>query len=161
MNKTKEDKNQAVVLEAFDTLFNKRDYAVALNFWSPNYIQHSAHIAPGREGLFELVKKIPATLRYENQFIMARGDFLMLHGAFQDSVKESPIGSSSILSEWKMEFSRSIGMSFRTRRQRKHPSVGCPCSETSFLPWGSNVSAKQVHGVVRRRRRFGDGIFHG
>jgi len=47
-----EEKNKALVLRAFDTLFNKRDYAAAEKLWSPNYIQHSAHIAPGREGLF-------------------------------------------------------------------------------------------------------------
>jgi predicted SnoaL-like aldol condensation-catalyzing enzyme len=82
MNQTKEEKNQAAVLEAFETLFNKRDYVKALNFWSPNYIQHSAHIQPGREGLFRLVKNTPSTLRYENQLIMAKGDFVMLHGRF-------------------------------------------------------------------------------
>ena len=49
MNPTKQEKNKALVLEAFDTLFNKRDYEAAERFWSPNYIQHSAHIAPGRE----------------------------------------------------------------------------------------------------------------
>jgi len=37
-------KNKALVIEAFDTLFNKRDYAAAEKYWSPNYIQHSAHI---------------------------------------------------------------------------------------------------------------------
>jgi hypothetical protein len=47
---TTEAQNKAFVLEAFDTLFNKRD-AGAERFWSPAYIQHSAHIAPGREGL--------------------------------------------------------------------------------------------------------------
>jgi predicted SnoaL-like aldol condensation-catalyzing enzyme len=47
-----EETNKALVLEAFDTLFNKRDYKAAERFWSPNYIQHSAHIPPGREGLF-------------------------------------------------------------------------------------------------------------
>ena len=82
MNKTKEKKNQSTVLEAFETLFNKRDYAMALNFWSPNYIQHSAHIPPGRKGLFDLVKNSPPTLKYENQLILANGDFLMLHGRF-------------------------------------------------------------------------------
>ena len=46
MNTTLEDKNKARVLEAFDTLFNRRDYAAAEKFWSPNYIQHSAHIGP-------------------------------------------------------------------------------------------------------------------
>jgi predicted SnoaL-like aldol condensation-catalyzing enzyme len=37
---------------------------------------------PGREGLFELVKNVPATLRYENQLTVANGDFVMLHGRF-------------------------------------------------------------------------------
>jgi predicted SnoaL-like aldol condensation-catalyzing enzyme len=82
MPKTTSEQNKALVMEAFDTLFNKRDYAAAEKFWSPNYIQHSAHIPPGRNGLFDLVKNSPATLKYENQLILANGDFLMLHGRF-------------------------------------------------------------------------------
>ena len=50
MSNSSPERNKAIVLEAFETLFNKRDYAAAERFWSPNYIQHSAHIAPGREG---------------------------------------------------------------------------------------------------------------
>ena len=65
MPKTNPEQNKAIVLEAFDTLFNKRDYVAAERFWSPQYIQHSAHIEPGREGLFNLIKGIPSTLRYE------------------------------------------------------------------------------------------------
>ena len=57
MSKTKETRNKALVLEAFDTLFNKRDYVAAERYWSPTYIQHSAHITPGREGLFDLIKQ--------------------------------------------------------------------------------------------------------
>ena len=56
MVKTTLAQNKALVLQAFDTLFNKRDYKAAERIWSPNYIQHSAHVAPGREGLFNLVK---------------------------------------------------------------------------------------------------------
>jgi predicted SnoaL-like aldol condensation-catalyzing enzyme len=41
-----EEKNKALVLRAFDTLFNKREYAAAEQFWSPQYIQHSAHMLP-------------------------------------------------------------------------------------------------------------------
>ena len=55
MNQTIEEKNKALVLEAFDTLFNKRDYVAAERYWSPNYIQHSAHIEPGRDGLVNLI----------------------------------------------------------------------------------------------------------
>jgi N-ethylmaleimide reductase len=77
-----ESKNKALVLEAFDTLFNKRDYVAAERFWSPNYVQHSAHIAPGREGLFNLIKSIPPTLKYEPGMIVAEGDLVMIHGRF-------------------------------------------------------------------------------
>jgi hypothetical protein len=70
MTQAIEEKNKAFVLEAFETLFDKRDYAVAARFWSDRYIQHSAHIAPGREGLFDLVRATPETLRYENQLVV-------------------------------------------------------------------------------------------
>jgi predicted SnoaL-like aldol condensation-catalyzing enzyme len=81
-NVEQESKNRALVLEAFETLFNRRDYAAAERYWSPAYIQHSAHISPGREGLFELVKNAPATMRYENALAIAAGDYVMLHGRF-------------------------------------------------------------------------------
>jgi predicted SnoaL-like aldol condensation-catalyzing enzyme len=77
-----QQKNKALVLEAFDTLFNRRDYAAAERFWSPGYIQHSAHIAPGRAGLFNLVRSLPATLKYEPGVIVANGDFVIVHGRF-------------------------------------------------------------------------------
>lgn len=77
-----QEKNKSIVLEAFDTLFNQRDYAAAEKFWSPQYIQHSAHIAPGREGLFELTRNLPDTLAYEHGIIMAHGNFVMVHGRF-------------------------------------------------------------------------------
>jgi predicted SnoaL-like aldol condensation-catalyzing enzyme len=84
MSQTKQEKNKALVLEAFDTLFNKRDYAAAERYWSPHYIQHSAHIAPGRDGLFNLIKGIPPTLKYEPGTIVAEGDFVIVHGRFSN-----------------------------------------------------------------------------
>ena len=82
MSQTIESKNKALVLEAFDTLFNKRDYLAAERYWSPDYIQHSAHIEPGREGLFNLIKSLPPTLRYEAGTIVAEADFVIVHGRF-------------------------------------------------------------------------------
>jgi predicted SnoaL-like aldol condensation-catalyzing enzyme len=82
MSKSIEEKNKALVLEAFDTLFNQRDYVAAERYCSPEYIQHSAHIAPGREGLFNLIKSIPPTLKYEPGTIVAEGDFVIVHGRF-------------------------------------------------------------------------------
>jgi predicted SnoaL-like aldol condensation-catalyzing enzyme len=82
MTQSIQERNKQLVLQAFDTLFNKRDYAAAEKFWSPHYIQHSAHIAPGREGLFDLIKGTPPTLRYEHGLILAEGEWVMVHGRF-------------------------------------------------------------------------------
>jgi predicted SnoaL-like aldol condensation-catalyzing enzyme len=82
MNPTEQEKNRALVLEAFDTLFNKRDYAAAERYWSSNYIQHSDHIAPGREGLFELIKSMPSGFKYEPGTIVAEKDVVIVHGRF-------------------------------------------------------------------------------
>jgi predicted SnoaL-like aldol condensation-catalyzing enzyme len=82
MTKTTPEQNKALVLKAFDALFNKRNYVLAEEFWSDRYIQHSAHIPPGRDGLFNLVRSLPDTLRYENQLIVAEGDYVIAHGRF-------------------------------------------------------------------------------
>jgi predicted SnoaL-like aldol condensation-catalyzing enzyme len=82
MSQAIQDRNKALVLEAFDALFNKRDYDAASRFWSDTYIQHSAHIEPGRDGLFNLIRSAPDTLRYEHQLILAEGDYVIVHGRF-------------------------------------------------------------------------------
>ena len=110
MSRTKQEKNKALVLEAFDTLFNKRDYVTAQRYWSPDYIQHSAHIAPGREGLFNLIRSLPPTLKYEPGTIVAEGDFVIVHGRFSgfgapvnwiaaDIVR---IGNGILVEHWKV-----------------------------------------------------------
>jgi predicted SnoaL-like aldol condensation-catalyzing enzyme len=91
MTKTTPEENKALVPEAFDTLFNKRDYEAAAGFWSPSYIQHSAHIEPGREGLFALIRGAPDALRYEHQLILAEGDYVIVYGRFTGT--GSPVAS--------------------------------------------------------------------
>ena len=73
--------NKAIVVEAFDTLFNQRDTQKAQRFWSPDYIQHSAHVPAGRDGLFGTISNAP-DLRYEHQLAVAEGDYVMIHGRF-------------------------------------------------------------------------------
>jgi predicted SnoaL-like aldol condensation-catalyzing enzyme len=85
MAKAAEQANKALVLEAFDTLFNKRDYKAAERYWSAKYLQHSAHIKPGRDGLFDLIRSSPATLRYEPGTIVAEGDYVIVHGRFTNT----------------------------------------------------------------------------
>src|SRR5580700_12287787 len=77
---TQEARNKALVLEAFDTLFNRRDFEAAERHFSPEYIQHSAGIGPGRDGLFALVRSIHR--RYESALAVAEGDYVMVHGRF-------------------------------------------------------------------------------
>jgi predicted SnoaL-like aldol condensation-catalyzing enzyme len=88
---------KAFALEAFDTLFNKRDYKAAERFWSPRYIQHSAHVPAGREGLFNLVKSMPAGLRYENALVVAEGDYVFLHGRFTGNGRPRAMIAADIL----------------------------------------------------------------
>lgn len=85
---TTPEQNRALLLEAFDTLFNRRDYGAAESFWPAHYIQHSAHIAPGREGLFDLIRTLPDTLRYENQLVVAEGDYVIAYGRFSGNGRE-------------------------------------------------------------------------
>src|SRR6195256_3402306 len=82
MTKTTKEQNKAPVLKALDTLFNKRNYELAEEFWSDRYVQYSAHIPPGRDGLFNLIRALPDALRYENQLIIAGGDYVIAHGRF-------------------------------------------------------------------------------
>jgi predicted SnoaL-like aldol condensation-catalyzing enzyme len=92
-----EAKNRAIVLEAFDTLFNKRDYAAAARFWSPGYIQHSAHVPAGRDGLFDLVRGKPEDLRYEHHVAAAHGDYVIVHGRFSDSDRPTALIAADVL----------------------------------------------------------------
>jgi predicted SnoaL-like aldol condensation-catalyzing enzyme len=82
MIKTSPALNKELVLQAFETLFNKRDYKAAEQYWSSTYIQHSAHIPPGRDGLFNLIRNMPASLRYEPEQIVAESDYVLVHGRF-------------------------------------------------------------------------------
>jgi predicted SnoaL-like aldol condensation-catalyzing enzyme len=92
-----EEANKQFVLEAFDTLFNKRDYTAAEKYWSPDYIQHSAIIAPGRDGLFSLIKTLPDTLRYEAGVVVASGDYVIIHGRFSGNGAPKAMIAADIL----------------------------------------------------------------
>ena len=130
MEQTIEQKNKALVLEAFDTLFNRKDFAAAEKFWSPNYIQHSAHIPPGRNGLFDLVRSAPDTMKYENHLIMAEGDMLMLHGRF--SGHGAPANWIVLDTASRAAGSLNTGMSSRTRLRARRRSAACRCLAIVF-----------------------------
>ena len=80
MSVTSETTNKALVLVAFDTLFNKRDFRAAEQYWSPDLVLHGAHIGPGREGLFDFVTAAPQSLKYEPGMIVAAADLVVVYG---------------------------------------------------------------------------------
>ena len=127
MTPTQDEKTKAFVLEAFELLFNKRDYAAAEARWVPNYIQHSAHIPPGREGLFNLIRSVPAELRYEPGLILANKEFVIVHGRFSGTDGRAT-GSQPISCGSSMASSRSTGTCSRTRPPRKSREAAGPCS---------------------------------
>ena len=132
MAESKEARNKALVLKAFDTLFNKRDYAAAERLWSPNYIQHSAHIEPGRDGLFNLIRNAPPTLRYEQQLIVTGGDYAIVHGRFSGT-GQSVAWSPRILSGSRTAALSNTGTSYKTRRQKPNRKAACRCLAQRFL----------------------------
>jgi predicted SnoaL-like aldol condensation-catalyzing enzyme len=118
MSNSSPKRNKAIVLEAFETLFNKRDYVAAERFWSTNYIQHSANIAPGREGLFNLVRSAPETFHYENQLIIAEGDYVTAHRRFTGMGRARRLDRSRRCPVRRRSFSKSIGTFCRMSRPR-------------------------------------------
>jgi hypothetical protein len=141
MSQTKQERNKALVLEAFDALFNRRDYAAAERFWSPGYIQHSAHIAPGREGLFTLVRGLPATLKHEPGVIVAEAISSLSTAASRDSGRR-PTGSSRTSSGSRTGSSPSTGRSSRTRPPKSNPGARHRCL------------ARHSPSIPRRRRQL-------
>jgi predicted SnoaL-like aldol condensation-catalyzing enzyme len=79
---SKAQQNKALVLAAFDAAFNARDPQALDRYWSPDYFQHSAHFAPGREGLRTLIASLPAGVRYDHDMVVAEGDLVVLHGRY-------------------------------------------------------------------------------
>ncbi|QRR06884.1 hypothetical protein FPJ27_10940 [Burkholderia sp. MS455] len=83
-----EEKNTAFVLDALDTLFNRKDYERAAQFWADDYVQHSRLVPAGRDGLFGLVDSMPG-LRFEYDRVAANGDFVWVHSRYTNSA--SPV----------------------------------------------------------------------
>lgn len=96
MTATLEEKNIALVLDALDTLFNKKDFAKAAEFWSESYVQHSQHVPAGREGLFGLVRSLP-DMRFEYDMVAANGDFVWVHSRYTNSVTPTALIAADIL----------------------------------------------------------------
>ena len=132
--KTTPEQSKKLILEAFDTLFNKRDYPAAEKFWSPNYIQHSAHIEPGREGLFNLIRNLPATLKWTHGTILAEDDFVIVHSRYSGHGLPAP---------WIGRVLHCVTLSIRKGSQRVPV-----CIKAGFLlPLGEGSVQRRMRGA--------------
>ena len=81
MSQTIEEKNKELVLQAFDALFNKRDYGRPSD---------TGHLATSSTALisnlvamaYSTSSKYAADSKYEPREIVAEKDFVMVHGRF-------------------------------------------------------------------------------
>jgi predicted SnoaL-like aldol condensation-catalyzing enzyme len=154
MSKTTPKQNKALVLEAFDTLFNKRDYEAAKRYWSDCYIQHSAHIAPGRDGLFDLVRTLPDTSKYENHIILAEGDFVITHGRFSGNGRQAAWVAADVvrMEDGKLAEHWDVLQDEATKEESKS---GLPMFGTSFPkpdPQSAPAGTDSSLGVEEARR---------
>jgi hypothetical protein len=147
MTSTTPKQNKALVLEAFDTLFNKRDYAAASRFWSDEYIQHSAHIEPGREGLFELIRSLPDSLRYEHSLILAEGDYVIVHGRFSGTGRPGRVGGHRRGADRERRPGRALG---------RAPGRGDPSRIEERIAHARLPRVRQTNAQEQRRREGPD-----
>ncbi|WP_321911042.1 MULTISPECIES: nuclear transport factor 2 family protein [unclassified Paraburkholderia] len=96
MTTATEAKNTAFVLEALETLFNKKDYEKAAQFWSDAYVQHSRHVPAGRDGLFGLVSSM-GDIRFEYDMVIAKDDFVWVHSRYTSSATPAALIAVDIL----------------------------------------------------------------
>ncbi len=82
---TKEEKNKKLVIDALHEAFNLRDYSAFERYWSPKYIQHAAHLLPGRDGLRDAIKNSPSDFKFEYDLILAEGDYVMIHVRYSNT----------------------------------------------------------------------------
>src|SRR5690349_8891328 len=74
-----EEKNIELVIHALNTLFNKRNYESVRKYWSPDYVQRSLWVPPGKEGLFNMVPAIPTGTCLEFGLAVANDDVVFVH----------------------------------------------------------------------------------
>jgi hypothetical protein len=74
----------------------------------PTYIQRSAHIAPGRDGLFELVKSLPDILKYKHDMIVSEDNPVIVQERFSGSLLQL-VGSGRHPRQGGRGFGRALG----------------------------------------------------
>ena len=82
MNEALEDFNTKRALEAYDLLYNARDYEMASRYWAPGFVQRAPQPPHGRDGLIDFVRQLPSTLKFECRLVIAQDDYVALYGKY-------------------------------------------------------------------------------
>jgi len=83
MNQSREAKNKALVSRPSRSSSTSGTIRRPKGSGRPDYVQHSAHIAPGRDGpISTFIKSLPATLKIPGGDYRSRGDIVIVHGRF-------------------------------------------------------------------------------
>jgi predicted SnoaL-like aldol condensation-catalyzing enzyme/ketosteroid isomerase-like protein len=156
MSDTEEARNKALTLKAFDMLFNKRDFEAAERFWSPSYVQHSSIVPTGRGGLFDMVKNMPPSLRYENALAVAEGDYVFLHGRFTGNGQPRAMIAADIVriadgvlaEHWDVVQDEVTKVESKSGLPMFGSSFAEPSRQTASGPARSALSVEQARSIV-------------
>jgi predicted SnoaL-like aldol condensation-catalyzing enzyme len=77
-----EDFNTKRALEAYDLLFNARDYEMASQYWSPGFVQRAPQFPKSRHELIDSVRQLPETLKFDCQLVVAEDDYVAVYGKY-------------------------------------------------------------------------------
>lgn len=83
--------NKALALLAITDVFVHRDINAFDKYFSENYIQHNPTIPNGTEALKHFVPTLPADFKYEPGLVAESGNFVMIHGRYENWNKKSMI----------------------------------------------------------------------
>jgi predicted SnoaL-like aldol condensation-catalyzing enzyme len=72
-----------LVMAATVALLDDRDLGSIDKYFGPTYVQHSAFIADGIDGMRESVRGLPSEFRYERAHVLSQGDVVALHGRYR------------------------------------------------------------------------------
>ncbi|WP_198148867.1 nuclear transport factor 2 family protein [Luteibacter yeojuensis] len=80
MSDARPARNKALVVEAMEALFQRRDASAVDRLYAPGYVQHNPNIPQGRDALRTLVAGLSGDVYYEPGLVVAEGDLVAIHG---------------------------------------------------------------------------------
>ena len=84
--------NKEIALKAITDVFGNRDVTAFDRYFSDDYQQHNPLFPNGTEALRQFVPSLPADFKYTPGIVAANGDFVMIHGRYENWGGKNMIG---------------------------------------------------------------------